>query len=355
MTHVQKINYYRPAPYNLTGNPYIEILKNNLRELGWVALDFKYWRIFELWRNRKKCHLIHIHWPEAYWRSGSLMVSLIKCLHFIFIHIMSKALGYKWIFSSHNVMPHYQILSPTIESIMRRYILFSFDAVIGHAKNAQQDLNYKFGHHGRKFIYASHGLYSDYYKITVTREDFRRAHNLSDADKILLLLDTSERENKGTTAFIDTWIKLGHQVKVKLIIAGGRSIKRRSILDSRDDMSLLEGRVKDDELASILNGVDFLVMPYKSITTSGLYFLALTFNLPVICSNLPFFVLNGSEKTMLQFDLDKPLENEVRAVLKKIQGGWTPDQACIIRLKREHDPKSSASIIASLYSELLTQ
>ena len=65
--------------------------------------------------------------------------------------------------------------------------------------------------------------------------------------------------------------------------------------------------------------VNFLVLPYQSINTSGQYFLSIKYNLPVIAPNLPFFLYHGSNKNIIYYDYDEPIINHIEKIHKNIK------------------------------------
>ena len=95
------MKYYRPVPLTVEGNPIIDILTKNLKSSGWSPMPFKFWRIRELLKNRKKCEIIHLHWPEGFWRSGHAITCYIKAIFwFVPLFYIARLLGYKWVFSA---------------------------------------------------------------------------------------------------------------------------------------------------------------------------------------------------------------------------------------------------------------
>lgn len=109
------MNYFRPAPLDCEGNPIISLMNEHLRRNGWEPLNFKFWKCKELYLNRNRCHLIHMHWPEGFWRSNYKVISWLKALRFVMVFIVGKSLGYNFVWSAHNTFPHYKVSSPLLE------------------------------------------------------------------------------------------------------------------------------------------------------------------------------------------------------------------------------------------------
>ena len=345
------MKYYRPSPDSFDENPVINLITKYLRDNDWSPISFKYWRIMELYKNRKRCNIIQIHWPEAFWRSQNLFLCYLKALYFIYLFYVSKMIGYKWVFSAHNVIPHYKVKSPFLERVMRCFILRNFDLVIGLAYNTKNDLELAFGTSGKKYVLALHGTYEDSYPISKNRKEFRDELGIPEDAKVLLFINTLQRDNKGMDGLIKEWANIQDYGNVHLLMTGIKPVNYDELIKD-SHFHFIAGYIENEIMGSLLNAVDFIFLNYKNITTSGMYFLSVTFNLPIIAPNLPFFKLHASDKTALFFDYNYPLSTQLTSIIDKINSGWKPSIGEFESLVKKYQTKNSVEKVSKAFNEL---
>lgn len=342
------IKYYRPTPLPSDTNPFQVFLARELKKNGWELTRFKWWRIIPLIKNRGKVSIIHLHWPEAFWRSQKAIFQFMKIVQFILSVWLAKALGYKFAWSAHNVLPHNQVRNMSWEKNMRSFILRNFDLVIGHSKNCKEDLLSQFGTKGKKYVLAVHGHYEDYYP-PADKDSLREELNISKKSKVIVLFG-SEHTYKGTGHFLDTWLKLKEK-DIVLIISGYIMPRVKEEIKNHSNIRVIEGFLPDQKLSNMISLADYIALPYLSITTSGMYFLALTYQTPVIASNLSFFRQHGDDKTMLLFDWEKPQKSLIE-VLDSIKNEWKADQKLLEQLKAKYTWQVPGQNIAKAFEEV---
>lgn len=262
--------------------------------------------------HRKKCKIIYLHWPEGFWRSNSIFLVILKGLYFIFIHNFSKLIGYKWVWSVHNVNPHLNVKSQFFEILMRIYLINNLDYLIGTSKNTRDYLSFYSNKFEKKYSLCYHIDNSIPLKNVVSKKIQNIFSNKN--IKYLLILSTLDRPNKNVSDFIQSWAKVNSKI-FKLIVFKNNAVSFKSPnLIEINNLSL-----KDEEVQYLFKNVNFLVLPYQSINTSGQYFLSIKYNLPVIAPNLPFFLYHGSNKNIIYYDYDEPIINHIEKIHKNIK------------------------------------
>ena len=345
---------YRPAPYFEDSNPDHILIRKYLHIHGWTPVMFKFWRISDLIKNRKKCRIIHMHFPEAFWRSKSVFWSYIKAVWFIYIFTVSRLLKYRWVFSAHNVLPHYLVNSMMLERVMRYFVLKNFDAVIGLAYNTKNDLELAYGTSGKSFTLALHGTYEDAYPDGETRETLRKMHSIPLDKIVILIMNTGERQNKGVEEVIEAWQMMIEPADVHLLLVGNEPESAKNNPKLRN-YHFIEGRVPNSKMKELYSMVDFTILNYKNITTSGMYFLTVTFKVPVIVPNLPFFKLHATESTAIFYDYNEGLIDQFTNIIDVIKSGWAPNISAFNDYCKIHNTEKSAQKISKVYEKLLAQ
>ena len=347
-------NYYRPFPFTQNENLYIDILCKFLKNESWHPINFKFWNPISVFRNRNNCKIITMHWPEGFWRSKALLKCYIKAAWFIFIFFIAKLCGYKWVFYAHNIVPHYSVKSVFLERLMRKFILRSFDLVLGVSLNTKNDLKLAFGTEGKKYELCMHGAYVDSYKINISRDEFRKKFNIDQNAKIILVMNnqSKKRTNRQVNEIIDSWLNLKNSYNVNLLMTGDKP-KRMDDLIEKGNFYFIEGRIKDELLGDLFNSVDFLFLNYSHITTSGMFFLSIAFDLPTIVPNLPFFKLQANSKTTLFFNYHYPLKLQLNNIIQIIEDGWEPDLNEFIIMREKYNFEQSAKINANAFQSII--
>ena len=293
-----------------------------------------------------------MHWPEGFWRSDYTFICYIKALFwFIPIVYIAKLMGYKWVFSSHNVIPHYKVRSLFLERLMRLFILKKFDLVIGLAYNTKSDLELAFGTSGKRYVLALHGIYNRDIESN-NQIALRKELQIPKSAKIILSINSLGRQNKGIDGLLKGWEKLENKGDIHLLITGEKPTGYNKLKNDKN-FHFIEGYIPDDYLKRIFNCVDFMLFNYKNITTSGMYFMTITYGLASIAPNLPFFKLHSSDKTTLFFDYNVSLSSQMKKIFKKINNGWEPDLDEFDKLRVKYNTKSSAEEISKAFYSLL--
>lgn len=344
-----KVNYASfPMPAN-NENPFIGLLCKWLAEQGWQLHGFNF-NIPNLIRNKQKVGVCYFHWPESIWRSKSLLYNYIKGLYFILNCTTAKFLGYKLIWSAHNKLPH-EYRSYYFEILLRKFIVRYFDLIIGHSVNTYSDLKSIIKtDFSKKYVLAEHGFYEDVYQPanTITRESLGIPEN-----KIIVLLKASSKGYQGTNTVLN-YIKSNKiNSRFHFLIFGKEHIEHDFQFNEANPVSLYKRKINETELADLLKMSDFVLMPYTSITTSGFYFLAMTFHKPVIAPGIDFFTENSLPGTVLLYppaNFDDGLNTIFDDI---ILNRWKKSEADFLSLEKKYNWELSSKKITKAYQHAI--
>ena len=327
-------------------NPFQILLSNHLKQKGWdyssFNLSFK-----KLWQNRNNVSVLYFHWPESIWRKSLFFKMALAAGSFIVKLYFAKTLGYKLAWSAHNVIPH-TYKSLTLERFMRKWILKNFDLIIGHAYDVDKALSERFSiKFDHKYTLALHGIYEDHYRPSdkLKRENF----NISQEAKLLLLMSNG-KPYQGNESFIEFWLNHCHDSSIHLIVTGKFSESLLRKIAKCASITLVEGFLPDQTMADLMVMTDFVVLPYERITTSGMYFLALTFEKPIIAPNIRFFERHTLPTTAILFDANK---HDYQSAIDIVKSGWQKDEIAIRKLKEKFSWNDSAEFIAEAFNNLI--
>lgn len=225
---------------------------------------------------------------------------VVKAQLFLARFTFAHLLGYKLVWSAHNVMPH-QYKFEWLEHYLRSVLLNKSYLIVGHSYNTEADLRKSFPNAHFNYRLILHGHYNGIYKPVgkVTKKSL----GIPESTKTFLLL-AKNKAYQDEEYFIDKWLEWNSE-KAHLIITGSLSGSLLAKARFAPNISIINGFLERSELADILVISDIVALPYNQITTSGAFFLALTFGKPVLASNLPFFQLHMAMDGGLLYDKDQ--------------------------------------------------
>jgi len=325
-----------PSVKSKKDNPVLSIISNYLCDEDWVERKIKF-RTLDLFKNRNDVKILWFHWPNAIWRNKRFLLKYISLTRFLYHVFLSKSFGYKLVWSAHNVMPH-EAPNSLLELLIRKIIVKTFDLVIGHANNTLAMLNAK-RLMPNNYILAVHGHYEDFYSLKNTSIS-REKLNVLD-DDFLLLLNSGGKNYKMAANFVDDFLDANLD-KFKLLIYGAKIIDAKNIIT-------IPGFISNEDLAQYLTLSDIVCLPYEEITTSGAYFLALTFNKPILAKKNQFFIEHASKNTAVLYEDTNDLKRQLVMLSK---GSIIFDNTEFKSLKMKFTWSKSVKIIAEAFNKL---
>ncbi|HCT94892.1 MAG: hypothetical protein A2X19_10570 [Bacteroidetes bacterium GWE2_39_28] len=339
-TDHNKTIFFSAYPPVVDGNPSIGMLHESLIERGFDnrQIEFKF---KNLWKNRTDNIVLLFHWPSYFWDSSSQIRSWLKFFKFVLKVVFAKSLGYKLLWSAHNTLPHI-VVYKTIERCSRKFIIKNFHLIINHSLNASQERYDLFGMRGKREVNAIHGHYEQIYTPggTFSRESL----GIPEKSKVIFL-HANMRDYKGDAEFIDLFTKEAPS-NIYMILMG----KGCTNTIKKDNIKCVEGYRSNSEMADLISISDFFALPYKRITTSGAFFLAVTFKKPVIATDLPFFRQHAFPGTCLFYNSEK---GSFANVIREIDAGWTPNRAGLDNMKSTYTWSNAAAEIKKAVDDII--
>ena len=270
-----------PFPRHVAGNPYCDLLYRRLLALGVHVESEAEMSARWLVRNRKRVAVLHIHWPEFYYRGRGGAATLRGVAGFLSCLGLAKALGYRIVWTIHNALPH----EPHWADRLVRWILMRIARTTVHSPAACLALPPG----GRRPTVVPHGNYIGCYPDTMDRGEARRRLGLGPNDRVLLSFG-QVRDYKGLANLVQAFRAIDDP-RLRLVIAGravvaadAESVRSLAVADPR--ISLHLRFVPDEEVQVFFNAADLVVLPYREVLTSGAAVLALSFGLPLVVPRL---------------------------------------------------------------------
>lgn len=277
-------------------NYYNRLFSESLEKKGVQVNAFKKDSIFKI----KKNDIIHFHWPSYLYQHDNILLFLLKSFIFISALYFYSIRGVKIVWTIHNIYPH-KIKYRRLEKKVRNLIAKKVDLIFVCAKSIKNEVVKEFDVNEGKVKVVYHGHYLDAYKRS--NVDFRKHYQIPEGNFIFLFFG-SINEYKGIPELIKSFNRIKDK-NVTLLIVGKPNEDMKYLLEKYKDNEniIFDFRfVPDDEVADLISIADFIVLPYREITTSGTAILALSFKKPVISPRTPFMKEFFDSKTGILYD-----------------------------------------------------
>ncbi len=270
------------------GNPYVECLYAEVRSQRIEVIE-GIWSTRWLLRNLRRADCLHVHWPSfLYYDADSRRRSWKAIAKFFVLLLYAKLRGASLVWTAHNLFPHDGGGDLFIHRIGRRITTLFADRICVHGAAAAEVVCREFGVPRSRVRVGHHGHWIDYYPNELTREQSRVQLDIQ-RDEYVYLFVGQCREYKGLETLIETFS--GLPGRSRLLIAGkftSDHYQRQitALAAATRGVELHPQFIPDERLQVYLNAADCVVLPYRTILTSGAAMLAMSFGRPVIAPDL---------------------------------------------------------------------
>lgn len=238
---------------------------------------------------RRKPRMLHILWNNKF-----------EYLDRTLLMLYYKLLGKKIAFTAHNVN---QAKRDQRDSLLNRLTLRMqytlSDCIFVHTKKMKDELRDDFGVADKAITVIRHPLNNAFPDTELTPSEAKRQLGVEESEKAILFLGRI-RPYKGIEHLLAAFQPLAKRDSAyRLIIAGEpkkgseeyleeiRGIANRDF--SHGEIILKFQFIPDEQMELFLKAADVLVLPYKDIFQSGILFLAYSFGLPVVATDVGSF------------------------------------------------------------------
>jgi glycosyltransferase involved in cell wall biosynthesis len=267
-------------------NPYQRLLRDALAGEG-VAVEFLDGPPSTEWlrAQRGRIDILHYHWLYGLYMARFRTPARVA--KFVTHFRQARDLGYRIVWTAHNVLPHRTALQP-LHARIRRLMMAEADAVIVHCEAGRRELLFRFPRKGPVHVIPL-GNYKGLYPMTVTRPAAREALGLNAAQFVYLSLGNIAAY-KGLDRYVELFRRTAAADDIALIAGRNRDaalvrrLERAAAADPR--IRLRAEFVPDDAMQHYLLAADVLVAPFDHVLTSSSVMVGLSYGLPVIAPSL---------------------------------------------------------------------
>lgn len=235
-------------------------------------------------------NILHLHWTYQFqFRIHNVVSRPLGTLNFLLCLLLIKLLGYRLLWTVHNVLPHEQQF---LNDLWARIVLAQLcDAKIVHSESTIGEME-KLGLDTRNSCVIPIGNYIGSYDNSANRSDARTYLGSTNDDFVFLFFGRINAY-KGIEDLLEAFEQLAKdRANVKLVIAGkcddntlGRILGSYGNT-SKDNIQIYSHYIEDREVQYYFNCADVVVYPFREITTSSSVLLGLSFSKPIICPRI---------------------------------------------------------------------
>ena len=228
--------------------------------------------------------ILHLHFFDELTQRPGRAATAARSLLFLALLAALRLRGVGVVWTAHNLEPH-ELHHPTWGFLVYRLVARWSDTVIAHSQAARQQLEARYGPLPHCVV-IPHGSYVGLYGPRRDRTASRAALGLPAAGPVVLNFGTL-RPYKNIELLIDAFASLPPASRGTLLIAGAAKsqsyaaeLRRRAAVVP--GVELRATYIPDEELPAYLAAADLVVLPYRSMLTSGILLWALSYARPVL-------------------------------------------------------------------------
>lgn len=277
------------TPFNNVNFIPIFSLKDNRSSVFlklWDIARFYYLQISYL--LKKKSRIIHFQWPERY-----------KFLDRIVLPIVSRVRCHKLVMTVHNVNTGKRDNQDSwFNKFSLRFLYNRCDHLIVHTEDSRNELKKDFLIPSSKISVIKHGMNTRVYKVGQTQAEARNQLQIEENERVVLFFGNIDYY-KGLDILLESLnlLPLDFVENFRLIIAGKiKSDEHIKLINGLLEKSHLKQRIlthvkfiENKDVESYFMAADCVALPYRKIYQSGIIFMAYTFGLPVLASDVGNF------------------------------------------------------------------
>lgn len=226
-------------------------------------------------------------------RKSNFIYLSYGCLFDIPFLLLSSIYGNRFIIDIHEIYDLADTPSNFIKKIFNLIFKKLIKKSIIHSEKNIKRLN-EIGYKG-KIIFVPHFRYDE--KINSKNNINLKVKSLFIKDKINIVFFGHIRLSKGIDLlyeYLNGISNIKILDKLNFIIAGNDTdnliAKKKMIFNTDISNNILLRRLDDDELEYIFIHADYLILPYKEISQSGIIEMAIKYKKPMLLSDIPEFV-----------------------------------------------------------------
>lgn len=278
--------------FGTSDNPFVRLLADGIRESGYEVVC----SVDEFWSNAAAYDIVHVQWPEEFFRWKNPSAADIARLEEQFREIHRR--GIPIVYTRHNTTPHHA--NPHVAQAYRLIEQYA-DAVVHMGEYSHREFHESHPGQQQQHAVIPHHIYEGKYDTAVSREAGRKALGIR-ADRLVVLAFGAFRHSEERSLVWDAFRRLHYPGKFLLAprlfpytrqgahLKGIKKIAGRLLYTAAHCAEgLFDCRITspttlipDEELPFYLAGADVVFIQRIDILNSGNVPLALNFGRVIV-------------------------------------------------------------------------
>lgn len=263
-----------------------------------------------LFANRGSVDVLHYHFVQSFYAFEGKYARLDWVLRFMVNILLARALGYRTIFTMHDLHPTWSLKPARVDYLGHWAAVHLTNRVIVHCHAARREVAKIYGRR-RGVVVVQHPNYCEYYPNEIDQPTARQRLGI-ELDQTVYCFLGGVRPNKG----VDSLIEAFHHIEDQnaLLLIAGKLWPPNDYLMHLENLARQDPRIRldiryipDNEIQLFLNAADVVILPFREILTSGSAVLAMSFGKPVIVPGRGCIPEQVGSECGLIYDPDDPL------------------------------------------------
>jgi glycosyltransferase involved in cell wall biosynthesis len=244
-----------------------------------------------LFRRLQGYDIFHLHWHGFYAPFETRLPSrgYISLWNTLWSLHLIKWLGFKLVWTVHNVLPH--VSQTRDDARVVRVTANLAEALIIHSSHTADQLR-GLGADISRATVIPHGNYDGVYPVTLDRDEARARLGIQPEEAAILFFGNIRPYKGIEDGLLPAFEHLDATTKnLRLIIAGkcynaGLQKTIAAFVQKHPNVMFPNIVVPDEDVAAYFEAADVVCLPFKAITTSGSIILAATFGKPLVAPRM---------------------------------------------------------------------
>ncbi|MFH1119566.1 MAG: glycosyltransferase [Bacteroidota bacterium] len=253
---------------------------------GVNTLRFYYLQLWFLMSRKKR--VVHFQWLDRF-----------KYIDRIVLPLTARLFGHRVVLTVHNINAGKRDNRDSWGNRLSLKILYRLaNSLIVHTEKSKEELMFEFPINEAKISVIRHGMNNRVTITGLTSGQARKQLKIGEGEKVVLFFGNIDFY-KGLDLLLDCYNQLPESFlkDSRLLIAGNSKSPdyTKLILDKISSQRIKErviariSYIPDQEVEQYFMAADCIVLPYRNIYQSGVIFMAYSFGLPVIVSDIGNF------------------------------------------------------------------
>lgn len=339
-------------------NPYAALLSAALEKISIHITEGDY-QFTSNWlqQHHDEFKVLHLNWLDRFYarfnepKDKSIALSRYKKFTENFLY--AQDLGYKTIWTVHNLFPH-ERLYPDIDIQINDFVAQESHYIITHCKFAAAQISDLYSPKCPIKI-IPHGSFRTIFPNTISRSEARKILKISNR-QFLYLFFGNARGYKGITNLVKIFKQL-HTNDSTLLLVLRENERSPTLIRDLKKLTETDKNIKiisspyfeKNKFQIYLNACDFVVLPFSSVLSSGTAIQALDFGKPLIIPKLGCLPELVNNNCGVIYDPNKP--GDLRNALAEARKINLQDAiSSALQISKKLDWDHIAESIRSLYT-----